>query len=258
MPFSIPIWRIILCVILIFIVIKRADLVASFARVKYQKRQYQEALKIFKIADKVGNLSVGNKVTLGYVCLRCGELSEARKHLQLCSTLTKRDSADRYQVRNLLALVSWKEGNLEDAIEELEDVLDSGYKNTVIYQNLGIFYNLSDDKEKALNFNLEAYDYNADDHIICDNLADAYAKAGQYEKAAEVYEELISKEPEPRFPEAYYGYGETLIKLGRKDEGVAMIEKSFTKPFSYLSIKSKEEVEELCQSYGGKTNSVEE
>ena len=42
MPFGIPIWRIVLVVILIFLVVKRADLVAAFAKMKYQKRQYPE------------------------------------------------------------------------------------------------------------------------------------------------------------------------------------------------------------------------
>lgn len=245
MLFGIPIWRIVLVVMLIYLVVKRADLVAAVANAKYRKRQFPEAMRIFKIADKIGNLSVKNKMLLGYVCLRCGELDEARKHLRLCSTMTRRDSADRNQVKNLLALVSWKEGNLAEAIEELEEVVDSGYKNTTIYQNLGILYNLSDDHEKGLQFNQEAYEYNADDPIICDNLADAYAIAGDWEKSAEIYEELVHRDPEPRFPEAYYGYGRTLAHLGKTQEGIAMIEKSLTKPFSYLSIRSKEEVEAM-------------
>lgn len=252
MPFGIPIWRIVLVVILIFLVVKRADLVAAFAKMKYQKRQYPQAMRIYKIADKIGNLSLGNKLTLGYVCLRCGCLEEARKHLMLCSTLTKRGSADRNQVNNILALVSWKEGNLDDAIEILEDVMDSGYQTTVVYQNLGIFYNLKDDAKKALSFNLAAYDYNSDDPIICDNLADAYAKNGEFERAAEVYESFIHQDPEPRFPEAYYGYGEVLIQLGKREEGLAMIEKGLTKPFSYLSIRPKEEIEERYRSLSRK------
>lgn len=251
MIFGIPIWRIVLIVVLIFLVVKRADLVAGVAKIKYNKRQFPQAMKIFKTADKIGNLSVGNKILLGYVCLRCGELEEARKNLRLCLTLTKRDSPDRNQVKNLLALVSWKEGNLADAIDELEEVVDSGYKNTVIYQNLGILYNLSDDKEKALKFNQEAYEYNSDDHIICDNLADAYSISGEYEKAAEIYADLMERDPKPRFPEAYYGYGKVLIALGKKEEGMEMIRTSLTKPFSYLSIRPKEEIEELYRSYGG-------
>ena len=252
------VWRIILAAVLIYIVVRRANLVAIYGKTRYSQRRYPEAMKIFKFADKIGNLNANNKMLLGYVCLRCGELDNARKHLRFCSTMTRPGTAERYQVNNLLALVSWKEGNLDDAIEVLEDIVKNGYKNTVIYQNLGIFYNLSNDKEKALKFNLEAYEYNSDDDIICDNLADAYASSGDYQKAAEIYKNLIEKDPEPRFPEAYYGYGETLIKLGNKDEGLKLIEKALTKPFSYLSIRTKQDIEEMYRSYGGDPETVNE
>ena len=70
--FGMDLWRIILCIILIAIVIKRADIVAFFAKLKFNKRDNEGALKIFRIADKVGNLSVTNKELYGYVLLRCG------------------------------------------------------------------------------------------------------------------------------------------------------------------------------------------
>ena len=251
MIFGIEIWRIVLIVVLIFLVVKRANIVAFFAKLKYNKREYPKAMKIFQLADKVGNLSVNNKLLLGYVCLRCGELQEARKHLNLCKNMIPRGRADRNQVKNLLALVSWKEGNLDEAIEMLEEILEDGYRNTQVYQNLGILYNLSGDAEKAVKFNQEALEFNEDDQIIRDNLADSLAIAGRLEESAEIYEKLVHEDPEPRFPEAYYGYGKVLIALGNKDQGLGMIKKSLEKPFSFLSIHTKEEIEDLYRSHGG-------
>ena len=247
--FGIPLWRIILCIILIFLVVKRANIVAVFAKKKYIKRDYEGAINIFKIADKIGNLNSKNKQLYGYSLLRCGYVDEAQLQFRSTLPLTKRESAERYQLKNLIALTYWKQGNLEEAIDELEEVVDKGYKNTQIYQNLGILYNLSDNHEKAKKFNEEAYEYNKDDNIICDNLADIYAICGEYEKSKQIYEELLAHDPEPRFPEAYYGYGKVLIKLGERDKGIEMIEKSLTKPFSFLSIRSKEEVENLLSDY---------
>lgn len=250
--FGMDLWRIIVIVVLIFLVIKRADIVAVFAKTRYSQKQYPKAMKLFKLADRIGNLNINNKMLLGYVCLRCGELEDARKHLNLCKSMMRRDSKERFQIKNLLALVSWKEGNLAEAIEELEEIVAADYKNTQIYQNLGILYNLSDATEKALKFNLEAYDYNSDDLIICDNLADTYAIRGEYETSAKYYAEMMERDPKPHFPEAYYGYGKVLIALGKKEEGLAMIKESLEKPFSYLSIRPKEEIEELYRSLGGK------
>ena len=171
-------WRIILCAVLIVLVVKRANIVAFFAKIKYNKRDYEGALKIFKIADRVGNLNVANKELYGYVLLRCGHVPEAMVQLRGLLPLTARGSAQRNQLKNLIALALWKSGSLDEATEELEEVFESGYKNTQIYQNLGILYNLGENKEKAKRFNEEAYDYNKDDNIIADNLADCYAIFG--------------------------------------------------------------------------------
>ena len=251
MIFGMSIGRWLLILLLLFLAVKRADMVAIYARICYSRRDFVHALKGFRLADKIGSLNANNKKMLGYCCLRAGELNEARMQLNLALGMLPRGNKERNQVRNLIALLCWKEGNLQEGIEILEEILESGYENTLIYQNLGILHNLSDNKQKALEFNQKAYEYNSDDNIICDNLADSYARLQMWEQAEKQYEELLAKNPPPRFPEAYYGYGKVLIQLGKKEEGLAMIEQSLDKPFSYMSIRSKEEIEELYRSLGG-------
>lgn len=245
--FGMDLWRIILCVVLIVIVIKRANIVAFFAKPKYAKGNYEGALKILRVANKIGNLNLKNKEMYGYVLLRCGYDDEAYREFRELLLLTKPNSPSRYQVKLLIALALWKKGELKEATEEMEEIVEAGYKTTQIYQNLGILYNLGDDKDKALKFNLEAYEYNKDDNVICDNLADIYAIRGEYEKSADIYEEFIDRNP--AFPEAYYGYGRVLFALGQKEDGIQLIEESLTKTFSYLSVKSKEEVEKMLEEY---------
>ncbi|MDO5310623.1 MAG: tetratricopeptide repeat protein [Clostridia bacterium] len=247
--FGIDLWRILLCAVLIFLVVRRANLVAIFGKIKFSKGDNDGALKIFNIANKIGNLNTANLMLYGYILLRSGKPDEAEVQFRRLLPMTKRESPERHKLQNMLALTYWKQGHLDEAIEELEEAVNAGYKTTQIYQNLGILYNLSDDHEKALKFNLEGYDYNDDDNIIMDNLADAYAINGDLEKSAEVYEKLIKRDPEPRFPEAYYGYGRVLIKLGQREKGIDMIEKSLTKSFSYMSIKTRDEVEKMLEEY---------
>ena len=52
------VWKLLLLVALVIIIVKRAGIVALFAKYKYSKGDYNGALKIFRIADKVGNLSL--------------------------------------------------------------------------------------------------------------------------------------------------------------------------------------------------------
>ncbi len=247
--FGIDLWRIVLCVILIYLVVQRGNIVALFARNRYVNREFEKAVKIFSVASKIGNLNAKNREIYGYTLLRLGKVEDAQIQLRSALPITKRESAARYRIKNLLALTYWKQGNLQEAIEELEEVTEKGYKNTSIYQNLGILYNLSGNHEKAKRFNEEAYEYNKDDNIIADNLADIYAICGEYEKSAEIYEELLNRNPEPAFPEAYYGYGKVLIELGQRERGIELIEKSLEKPFSFMSIRPKEDIEKMLEEY---------
>lgn len=237
----------IILIIAVIIIVKRAAIVALFAKYKYSKGEYYGALKIFNIADKIGNLGVGDKTLFGYNCLRCGELERADKAFKTAFMITKPGSADRHRVCMLQALLAWKQGDIETAVEYLEEVYESGFRNTNLYQNLGIMYNLTGNYDRALEFNKEAYEYNSDDDIIADNLADTYSLRGEYEEAEKIYKDLIANDP--RFPEAYYGYGKVLIKLGRKQEGIEMIEKSLSKPFSFLSIRPREDIEAMLDKY---------
>ncbi len=249
--FGIDLWRILLCAVLIFLVVRRANLVAIFGKIKFSNGDNDGALKIFNIANKIGNLNTANLMLYGYILLRSGKPDEAEVQFRRLLPMTRRESPERHKLQNMLALTFWKQGHLDEAIEELEEAVNADYRTTQIYQNLGILYNLSDDHEKALKFNLEGYEYNDDDNIIMDNLADAYAINGDFEKSAEIYEKLIARDPEPRFPEAYYGYGRVLIKLGQREKGIEMIEKSLTKSFSYMSIKTRDEVEKMLEEYKG-------
>lgn len=236
------IWRLLLAAVLIYIVFKRADLCAGIAQVMYGRGHYNKAVKLFDIADKIGNLSSSNKAQLGYYHLRRGELAAARHHLVEASFSSKNKPAMKNSIKSMLALVTWKEGDLDTAIEMMEEIPVEQY-NSIMYQNLGLLYILHGDKEKALEFNLKGHDYNEDDKVIMDNLAEAYALNGDYDKAAETYEKLLEKEP--HFPEAYYGYGFLLIKMnGDRERALELIKISLDKRYSFLSLMQKDEVEQ--------------
>lgn len=231
-----------LAAVLIYLVFKRADLCAAIAQIMYGRGHYDKAVKLFDIADKIGNLSSSNKAQLGYYHLRRGELAAARHHLVEASFSSKNKPAMKNSIKSMLALVTWKEGDLDTAIEMMEEIPVEQY-NSIMYQNLGLLYILHGDKEKALEFNLKGHDYNEDDKVIMDNLAETYALNEDYEKAAETYEKLL--ETEPHFPEAYYGYGFLLLKLNReKERALELIKTSLDKRYSFLSLMQREEVEQ--------------
>lgn len=234
-----------LAVLVILIFWKRTQLLALFAKLKYQNGETEKVLRLFRIANNIGTLAPNDMMYYGYVLLRSGDISAARDVLTHASINAKKENTKK-QIKAMLSLVAWKEGDLDSAIEMMEDII-SDFKTTNAYQNLGLMYIIKGDAEKALEFNLEAYKYNSDDLVIQDNLAESYALCGDIEKAKETYESLLEKKP--HFPEAYYGYGLILVSEGQKERGVEFIRESLSKRFSFLSIKTKEEVEDLLREY---------
>lgn len=134
----------------------------------------------------------------------------------------------------------WKKNDLDKAI----DILKKAYadnKNTIIYQNLGYFLILKGDYNVALEFNLEAFDYNSSNSGIIDNLAQTYYYLEDYDKAIELFDEVISKNP--TFATPYYYYGLTLIKKGNKEKALEVLKRGLDCKFTSLSITSKEDLE---------------
>ncbi len=209
------------------------------AKVKYAKGDSKGALERYKKAYDKGKLTINGEVSYGYILLKLGEIEKSEKILR---AVTKKNlNRDQEMlVKSNIALVLWKKGDLDGAIDILYEVYDK-YKNTTVYGSLGYFLIQKGDFNKALEFNLEAYDYNNTDNVIADNLGQNYYFMGEYDKAEEVYKKLLERSP--RFPEAYFYYGNVLFEKGKKDEAIEYMKKSLDYNFSSLSTTSKEDIE---------------
>ena len=236
-----------LVIVIWYLIVKRGDIACFTARIDFNKGNPDLALKKLEKAEKTGKINISNKMLLGYLYLRNGKLDKARTTLAEASMMPGKMPV-KNRIKAMRALVMWKEGYIKDAIESLENLI-ADFKNTTVYQDLGLLYILDKDKEKALSFNLEAYDYNSDDMIIMDNLAEAYVLCGMNDEAEKMYEKLL--EMEPHFPEAYYGYGKLLCEKGEKEKGIEYMEKALDKRFSFLSVMQKDEVLQLIERYKG-------
>ncbi len=206
----------------------------------YSLGNTDEAVKWFGKAYATKKAGVRNSVSYAYILLRKGELAKADEIMQQIFKENKKSPEFPY-IKSILALVLWKKGELDASIEILEEVIKV-YKTTSVYGSLGYLMILKGDLEKALQFNLEAYDYNSSDKIIQDNLGQNYYLLGDYEKANEIYKPLIDKAP--GFPEPYYGYSLLLLATGQKDEALEYMKKALGYKFSFLSTISREEIEE--------------
>lgn len=232
-------------ILLIILILKRGQIFAVFAKFCYAKGDVQKALRIFDLADKIGGMNTKNVVNYGYLYLRQGNTQKAEEILKK-AYIKEKNPVLRKKINSIFALVLWKENDLDGAIDMLEGVLD-GFQETTVYQNLGVFYILKGDGEKALEFNKKAYKFNSDDLSIMDNLAQSLVLCGKSDEAERLYEKILDSEP--GFPEPYYGFGELLCERGEKEKGIELIEKALEKNYSFLSVKSEDEVKEILSRY---------
>lgn len=206
---------------------------------KYGQGKTEEAIRLFGKAYATGRASVRTSVSYAYLLLKHRELQKSEEILQKLIGDNKNSPQLPY-IKSIMALVLWKKGQIDDAAAMLEEVIKT-YKTTSVYGSLGCLLILQGDLEKALKYNLEAYDYNSSDNIINDNLGQNYLLLGMYDKAAEVYEPLLAKSP--TFPEPYYNYALLLEKLGNREKALETMKKALDCKFSYLGTITKEDVE---------------
>lgn len=206
---------------------------------KYSLGQTEDALNWFKKAYDTKKASPRIIVSYGYLLLKSAQLEKAEEVLQQILN-SKSESGDIAYTKSIYALVLWKKGELDAATDMLLEVIQT-YKTTSVYGSLGYLLIMKGDLEKALQFNLEAYDYNSSDKIIQDNLGQNYYLLGMYDKSREIYEALM--EQRPTFPEAYFNYGLLLEKLGDPEKALENMKKALDCKFSYLSCIRKEDVE---------------
>ena len=216
----------------------RAATYALIANIKYTRNGIEEALKWLKKAYESGNAKPKHGILYGYLLLKSGRIDEAEEILNKV-VASKVDPDSEMLVKSNLALALWKRGRLEEAICLLEEV-HTNFKTTNIYGSLGYLLIIKGDLDKALQFNLEAFEYNSSNSIILDNLGQTYYLRGEIDKAQEIYDKLMSNNP--TFPEAYYNYSLVLQKQGHMEKAFETLKKSLDFKLSYLSTVTREEI----------------
>ena len=224
-----------------YLYIKRAAIFAFIGRMAYGKGNMQDALKWFEKAYKTGVAKPQTIVSYGYLLLKSGKIEDAENVLDRLSRRRLSEN-DRMVLRSNMALVQWKKGNLDEAISTLEEVIKK-YETTNIYGSLGYMLIQKGDLDKALDFNLKASEYNSSSAIIMDNLGHTYYLKDNYDKAAEIYENIM--ESNPSFPEAYYNYALVLKAKKEYSKALETVKKALNYQLTFLSTITKSQIDSL-------------
>jgi tetratricopeptide (TPR) repeat protein len=224
--------------ILSSLILNRGMMLQNQASKKYQKGDFEGALNDLKAAVAKDPKNAKIRSTYAFLLLKLGYHDEAG--VQLEEAFKTAPEADKNSMKVTKALILWKQGKLDEAIDLLTELIKD-YETTNVYATLGFLLIEKGDLERALEFNLQAKDYNSSSPIILDNLGTTYFLLGEVDKALETHEEAMKCKP--NFPEAFYNYARVLEKTGDIEKALYMTRHALTLRFWNTSTVTKEEVE---------------
>lgn len=236
---------IVLIGVLIIMWNRRASILTQFAaQAYYIKGDTKKGEKLYKMAYKTGMMTANCKLAYSSFCLRENQFDKGKRLLNEVINSNRSSEDDRIEARHNMAVLVWREGDLDTAIEIIEEV-HKERPATNTYGTVGVLY-----LEKAkrdggyadiLDFMLEAYDYNDADKTIADNLGETYLHMEEYEKAKEVYAKLL--EHELITPMPYYNYGIVLKNTGDIEGAKESFEKALNCRFTSVITVTREMVQ---------------
>jgi len=126
------------------------------------------------------------KLAYGVALLKSGEFEKARDVFRDVLLNRGYKESTRNMAKINLSLAYWKLGEIDTAVEMLSE-LHRRQRNSRIYAALGYLLIEKGDLKEALEFNLEALDYDDEDPVILDNLGQTYYRMGNIDEARKYF-----------------------------------------------------------------------
>lgn len=227
----------------------RDEFFAFLGNKRYIEGKDEECYKWLKKAFDTKKSTPKVTNAYGFILLKLGYIEEAEKVLTELADkkLTKNESM---RVKANQALVVWKKGNIFRAIQMLEEIY-TDFKNTNVYAYLGYLLILKGDLEKAMQVNIEAYDYNNTNSDIVNNIVYNYYLMGEVDKAKEICEKYLAINS--NYAQTYFNYGLILEKQNHIQEALNNIKKSLGSKKSLFSDLTDEKIEIKIKELESKT-----
>lgn len=234
-------WGVLAASVIVILALYIANILMYFGVSIYKSNQ-EKGIKLMRAAYKTRRLCPSYQLIFAYLLLRCGNIEEAESVMTKATVIGKHALTEKEfnAVKLNRALITWKSGDLSQAIVQLEELYADDYKTDGLYGSLGSFYILNKEFDKALELSEEALNANSSNLVALDNKGQAYIGLGMLDEALEVYEQLIPQKP--KFLEAYFNYGTILEKKDRLQEAKYNYETALTFDEKYLSTITHDEV----------------
>ncbi|HOB20652.1 MAG TPA: tetratricopeptide repeat protein [Candidatus Atribacteria bacterium] len=212
----------------------------------YQIRgKADKALVLYEKAMAKGVSIPGCQMAYGVMLLRRGEFEQARQVFGRLIIEYPHSDPVRNRAKVNQALAYWKLGDLDTALDMLTEVHNK-LRNSRTYSILGYLLIEAGDLEKALEFNLEALDYDDTDEEILDNLGQIYYLKGDLDEALRYFGKAYEENPDQL--STLYHLGCIYHDKGDKAKALEYLKKASARDISALSTVSRDRIEERLQA----------
>lgn len=213
---------------------------AQKARKAHQAGRTEEAMALYKQAMDEGSKDPQVFLPYSVLLIRNGHYAQAREMLVQLQKMPMTPQQKDQLFVNYAACV-YKMGELQKGIELLERQHQK-QPSGMIYETLGYLYIEAGDVDKALSYNLEAYEYDDEDAITLDNLGQIYYRMlGDKEKAKEYFDKAI--EVKPGQIDTLYFLSRYDLEAGNTEAAKEKLEKALEGRFSPLNHADKETIQ---------------
>lgn len=217
---------------------------ARKALLKHQNGDFATAQAEYQKLYESGYISAAYLLPYTVLLLRDGGEDNYLKVKEILKKAEKASDMNDERRQQLLmnyAVAQYKLGEIEKAIHLLEVSHKRGPCG-LTYGSLGFLYIEAGDAEKALAYNLEALEYDEEDPVTLDNLAQTYYRLlGDKENAKKYFQKALQIKDNQI--DTLYFLAQYDIEAGDKQAALEKLEKARDGRFSPLNYATKEKVE---------------
>lgn len=208
----------------------------------YAIKDFNTALEKYKKA--VSSKFVNAGVIRGYILieLKHGNAETANKVLTDILNTRTFTSQELLALNVSRALILWKLGNLDKAIDTLKTLLEDE-KSTYIYETLTTLLLINENIDESLELIKEGLDYDENNTILNSNFGEANYKLGNIDSAEETFSRLI--EENVSFIEPYYFSALILKEKGEIEKSIELLENGLATNDSLLTTVSKNDAKKI-------------
>ncbi len=229
-------------VVLCFVFLRRGYIYFYKGAVLLQK---ENSPKVWNYLHKALNSNVDDerKILICSAFIQQGDVQFGVDTLEKL-LLSCKDKYRRATAIITLSMGYWCMGNLDHAIEMLQDLSATGYKDDNLEINLETYLLEKGDLKEAKKLITQSRKNTTESNGLLDNRGWYYIQKGEWDKASAVFDELIN-DRNAKFPAAYLHGAQVSIHKGRIEEAIDRLGWALSKKFTNTSMAKKEYIQAL-------------